>query len=74
MQMDRGLVVLLINRIYDESLPIELTAGKTTCIDQSIAGFENKQYVQDVTVSFEEADEPIFNKVLNQVALQFTQN
>ena len=74
MQMNRGIVVLLINKIYDESLPIELTAGKTICVDHSIAGFENKQFLQDITVQYAETDEKIFNDVLNQAVIQYSQS
>ena len=73
MQINKGIVVLLINKIYDEDLPIGLRAGETTCEDHSIAGFENKQYIQDVTFFYEEKDEEIFNETLNQVINQFTQ-
>ena len=74
MQMNKGIVVLLINKIYESALPISIRTGKTVCIDQSIAGFENKQYLQDVTFYYEEKDEEIFNTVLNQAVCQYSQS
>ena len=71
-QMNKGIAVLLINRVNDEDLPFDVVLGKTTCLDQSVAGFDNKQYVQDVTISYEEENDEMFNELLNQLIIEFS--
>ena len=74
MQMNKGLVAILIRKIYEESLPIEITIGKTVCVDQSIAGFDNKQYIQDVILNYKEENEKVYRDALNDSIVQFSKS
>lgn len=73
MEMNTGIVHLLINKIYEENLPIGCLLGKKHCIDQSIAGFENKQYMQEVTLYYDDESVDVANELINQCVCEYSQ-